>query len=95
MEWQPITTYPDRPMKVLFYSSKAQWTNHITGEVVEVPEIQAVRYEVGYWDGKMWRESGTNHDVFEFDYYMGHPDKPTHWMPLPKPPITTTKDGLR
>jgi Sigma-70 factor, region 1.1/Protein of unknown function (DUF551) len=33
----------------------------------------------GYWDGRRWRTS------------TGRPCEPTHWMPLPSPPLTLVR----
>jgi RNA polymerase primary sigma factor len=33
----------------------------------------------GYWDGSRWRTS------------TGRPCEPTHWMPLPSPPLTLVR----
>jgi hypothetical protein len=39
------------------------------------PTIYASAFE-GYWDGSRWRTS------------TGMPCEPTHWMPMPAPPLT-------
>jgi hypothetical protein len=41
----------------------------------ELPAIYASVFE-GYWDGSRWRTS------------TGLPCEPTHWMPIPRPPLT-------
>jgi hypothetical protein len=40
-----------------------------------LPAIYASAFE-GYWDGSRWRTS------------TGMPCEPTHWMPMPAPPLT-------
>ena len=44
------------------------------------------------WDGKKWRSSWDGVEVVEYmsDFgteYKGPDIEPTHWMPLPNPPI--------
>lgn len=82
-EWRDIEDPPEAPTSVQFYWADAEWRDWNTGEVADIPDLHAVRYTVGYWDGDCWRESGTNHDLFEFG---DERETPTHWMPLPTPP---------
>lgn len=82
--WRLITDPPAQSMPVLFYAENTQTYSFRTGEPVEVPAHYAIEYSVGYWDGEAWRESGTNHEVFEF-VEPGEPNMPTHWMPLHPP----------
>jgi hypothetical protein len=84
-EWQPIEKHPDRPMPVLFFLATAVW-HDTSGAVADIPDLEAMRYEIGYWDGSDFLDQGTNHFTFEDCRPGEDPDDPTHWMPLPEPP---------
>ena len=81
-DWQDISTAPDRPMEVLFYSAKAQWHDS-NGAPCDVPDN--VRYDVGYWDDKQFFYAGTNHSLAE-EWHHDTDFAPTEWTPLPKLP---------
>lgn len=85
MSWQPIEIEPARPMNVLLYSSSVIWLNTV-GEPVSfgLMRDELERFELGWWDGRAWRESGTGHEIFE--PWRTQEDRPTHWMPLPAAP---------
>jgi len=72
MDWQPIETAPKDGPPILIYDSGDSWSGII--------EPEPVIY-VCVWEGwnKCWVEAdGEQYSVF----------KPTHWMPLPEPPVT-------
>lgn len=91
-EWQPIETAPKDGTRILiFVPGNAAEFEHYDG-------IHAARFEAemmhpetktgrgilpelnGMWvaGGELWSDS-----VLEFAY-----EQPTHWMPLPEPPVT-------
>lgn len=76
-EWRDITTAPDRACMgvVAFFSPACEdWTNLSVG--------RDERYEMAWFNGTEWLESGTAHSFFDRD-----PDyRPTHWLPLPSAP---------
>lgn len=83
------TEKPDRPMMVMFYHADAVFFD-TTDAVVDVPSLQEPwrdeRYSLGFWNGQRFRKLGTGHDAFEpLDYPE---DCPTHWAPVPPPPVT-------
>lgn len=82
--WHPITETPTRKMLVTLYSENRKTWN-MEGEEIHPPHYLGDKFELGYWDGEDWREVGTNHEVFEFGAKPGHPDYPTHWMPVLMP----------
>ena len=73
MEWQPIETAPKNGTWVL-----------VTGGYIDYcwegetqPDVTAAQYVINIGWQMAWYDSG---------YYGGY-KSPTHWMPLPKPPI--------
>jgi hypothetical protein len=83
-DWQPIETAPERPMQVEYYFG------NLSTEYVIAPNRDCRRM-LGYWDGEAWRDCSTGHNVPDY----GEDDPawtPTHWRPLPAPPLTQT-DG--
>ena len=71
MQWQPIETAPEDGTAVRVWDG---------------------RYQYDAWFGRCPRFKGdeerqwfVDSDIFAEDYYHA-PVKPTHWMPLPKPP---------
>jgi len=73
-EWQPIETAPKNATQVLIYSPErcANCTPNSAG-------MHAAHWEGGHWiTGRLVKGGVTlepNHE-------------PTHWMPLPSPPVT-------
>lgn len=86
--WWPITEPPDKPTMVNFYLSGAVglYVAADPASDTESIELRMMAFDVGYWDGKAWRQQGTNHEVFDLDAKPGDKDKPTHYMPLPAAP---------
>lgn len=83
-QWHPVSITPARPMVVLFYSQNCVWHDQ-HGNECEWPLERDEKYSLGFWDGE-WCWMGTGHGVFEIED-IGHPDLPSHWSPLPPPPV--------
>jgi hypothetical protein len=92
MNWQPIETAPKGGGARL--TTDPKW--------VEPPRILLLfaggKVSVGYWDW-YYAEGGSGYDgeggLAWIEPCSGerldlHFDAPTHWMPLPKPPINNT-----
>lgn len=81
-EWQPISTAPKDGDQVLLWSEMWEMTWG----------IQIGRFEAGKW----WCQEGSvgEDDFDEIDEESGEPVLlgPTHWMPLPEPPIPIHPD---
>lgn len=109
-KWKAIKAPPHKPMVVALFcgGGRARLYEEVNPTHAwdwSLPENQSLLIDLGYWDGKRWREVGTNHDVFEFDAKIGDPDKPTHWAELrtpaaapsgrdtPAPPASTAPEG--
>lgn len=75
-EWQPIETAPKNNDFVLLFG---EWTGEIFGED-EKNVICVGRYE------PIHNEFNFNWICYGSEYYTCRMN-PTHWMPLPKPPI--------
>lgn len=90
-EWKTVVQKPSRPMMVLYYSATME-LHDSTGKKLS-PKITPYRdeaYALGFFDGEAFCYIGTGHELFEWDHDVTDPRKPTHWMPLPKPPKTNT-----
>ena len=87
MEWQPIETAPKYNVPVLLYFGRRAWrdTNGMPVNLDAVREI-VERTEVAFCDDGDILECGTAHSVWE--EWRGPENMPTHWMPLPPPPVT-------
>lgn len=86
-QWQLIDNVPAKPCPVLFYRGNAVWHDKDGTPVTFPTDGETYRNEhfaLGFWDGKTYRDNGTGHACFEFDYNEDW--WPTHWMPLPDPP---------
>lgn len=84
--WKSIHEPPAEPTEVLFHSMNLTFMEYGTDEIVQPSNHE--KFSIGYWDGRAWVWSMTNHEVFEFGDKPGDDDRPTHWMPLPRPPET-------
>lgn len=84
MEWQPIETCP-KHVDVLFYREDAGvFFGQYTYCADWVSEDETAEH--GYTEECLWQE-----DAWAFHHNGAHRCdtdlKPTHWMPLPNPPI--------
>lgn len=80
-EWKLISEFPDKPMRVLFYTPNLYDANFDGADY---------GIAVGYFGGVKccnpdYREQGTNHDLLE-DWRAESGIMPTHWKPCPEPP---------
>jgi len=84
--WQPVSSTPNRPMTVIFYSITRSWYGN-EGEKIAAPwpDYRDEKADIGYWNGTEWRWQGTGHLVWEWPEHEGDPDLPTHWMRLQPP----------
>jgi hypothetical protein len=91
--WQDIASVPTAPVQVeFFYGDGVAW-DHAGNEISMVIEpYRDERREIGYWDGNDWHHCGTGHRVNEFG---DDPPEwiPTHWRPLPAPPVIAEQRG--
>lgn len=79
MEWKTIEIEPGQPCGVVFYFPEQAHRECVLGE--------DYRIQLGHWDGKTWREQGTNHEpLIEAMSFEDESLRPTHWMPIPTPP---------
>lgn len=77
VEWRPIETAPKRAcMGVVAFFDPSH------DAISAIGKGRDERYELAWFDGKDWRQSGTAHLYDERD-----PEhQPTHWLPLPPAP---------
>lgn len=74
MEWQPIETAPKDGTQILIWISAA-WTR---------AQVRLVHW---YDEWGNWQE-GADPDPLTDEYCGIGSAVPTHWMPLPNPPVT-------
>lgn len=76
MQWQPIETAPkDGTLVLLFRPSAHEWGRVAPGKWHANEHAASPR---PFWDG--WLKIGARSEWREW--------QPTHWMPLPAPPLT-------
>ena len=75
--WRPIEEAPDRPMPVIFWFGNRRFDQSF-GAIRDFVES----CELGWWDGKRWREAGTGHDMFEPHVEADDFCHATHYAPL-------------
>ena len=71
MSWQPIETAPKDGTEVLLYFSDGRI---LIGDYVVTEQL---RHGKTAWKNEGWRTF----------FGLVHDNKPTHWMPLPEPPL--------
>jgi len=77
VEWRPIETAP-----ALACMGIVAFFEHSHDAISALGRGRDERYELAWFDGTDWRESGTAHLYDERD-----PEhRPTHWLPLPPAP---------
>lgn len=85
-DWRPIETAPKDGTSVLLFINPVdgydlcgwQPTRHIT-------------IAIGWWDGDEWESSLMEEGTADTEGYssaLSITIMPTHWMPLPAPPVT-------
>lgn len=84
--WRLITDTPDEPCNVLLIVPHFVWTD-VNGKPVKDGPMRDLleRMELGFWDGEMWCEARSGHDI-DPDFRPPHL-LPSHWMPLPAAPV--------
>jgi hypothetical protein len=83
--WQPIETAPEKPMQVVFYSSRLILHDQDNNPVSPIfAPYRDEAFSLGFWDGESWCEMGTGHELFES--WHRKDDMPTHWRPVPAAP---------
>lgn len=92
-DWEAIDNPPLEPCNVLLNCPPFQWF-YPDGSPAEADpmrdELECM--ELGFWDGDMWCQRGTGHDIF--DGTLPEHLLPTHWMRLPDAPLPAAQgDG--
>jgi len=77
--WQPIDTAPKDGTSVLLYGI---WSGEVHGSANEYSILQAS------FSFKNWLVEGG-------EYYCAYVINPTHWMPLPAPPVNTSAERVK
>ena len=87
--WQPIETAPENGF-VLICSAKAGFENIKNG--VTHPDDYRVTVSVAWRDASIRDEWIVAYagELCDTEIYVDYVQEPTHWMPLPAPPIEIT-----
>lgn len=82
-QWRLITDLPTEAGMVEYYHGN--WPDEVY-KIKEHP-YRDERHQLGFFDGRSFRESGTGHEVFESwkEPWM----TPTHWRRVGSPPVPT------
>lgn len=97
-DWQPISTAPHNKPVLVFYMNELGKCRTIKAEYIEKHQVECLDdYEPADYDPKTdqyyypeaWYECIDNVD--EFGYAEVYQGKPTHWHPLPKPPVVSSE----
>ncbi|MDR6789542.1 hypothetical protein J2Y58_002915 [Sphingomonas sp. BE138] len=90
--WRAINQPPAEPCNVLLICAPFEWHDQKGNTVpLEPMRDELERMELAFWDGQMWCEAGTGHDIVH-EERASHL-MPTHWMPLPADPLTLAAEG--
>lgn len=85
-EWQPIETAPKDGSRVL-----VAWVDRGNGEWHQRCVWWGKKFDISGYDESneltLWRSEWTDGCVESFGYEEVRAYEPTHWMPLPAPPI--------
>lgn len=83
-DWQDISTAPKDGTPILVFGGHPDMNSDYRVGYGE-PEVYALPspIAVAWWEGEDWR-----HTSYDSGYY-GRWEDPTHWQPLPTPPIRT------
>ena len=82
-DWQPIETAPVDGTWVLITSyNTANWSDGVDRSYWQT---QSAHYINGAWVIGTYADS--QYGYMEVEYYTPYASGPTHWMPLPAPPI--------
>ena len=80
--WQPIETAPKDGTEIL--SVRCSELGHLIYCVVR----WEAEFELADWDDDaLYRGAWTGDRVGSFNYEEYEEERPTHWMPLPAPPV--------
>ncbi|MFG1340403.1 DUF551 domain-containing protein [Xanthobacter autotrophicus] len=91
--WQPIETAPKDGARILLASLSVSEAGKPAGWTISagqwVPEFELVDYQD---DGPLYKGAWSDFTVSSWAYHEFTEISPTHWMPLPAPPLAT-KEG--
>jgi hypothetical protein len=93
MEWQPIETAPRGDTMILLAIEPVD-----EGYLLGWNPAREIKIVIGWWGYSGWTshlmEEGTaDTEGYSSPYQITI--RPTHWMPLPKPPTSTGDDGAK
>lgn len=80
-EWQPIETAPKGRKLIVGYLNRANRWRTVMGCYYEPETLESEETESG------WAEAGWYEESDTYDVIMPCDCEPTHWMPLPAPPL--------
>lgn len=88
--WRPIETAPDRPCMAVVAIITPE-----TADRAAMGRGRDERFELAWWDGREWLESGTAHAFAERMYGGdGKGWMPTHWQRIVAPNATSTAEEV-
>lgn len=84
--WQPILTAPMNGTPILVYLPIPIDTNFVCGYA----SVEKISIVVAWWDGSGWHSGFCDEgsaDTEGFSSPVMIALQPSHWMPLPEPPV--------